>query len=129
VAASASSDGELLLADDLVVSLRFADGSLASIVYAAGGHPATSKERFEILGRGHTVLIDDFRSITIDGKETKFARQDKGHVAELRYFRTAVAGTESVHTVSAIATMRTCMAAVESILTDSVVRPRVDSFK
>jgi predicted dehydrogenase/NADPH:quinone reductase-like Zn-dependent oxidoreductase len=129
VSASAHSDGELLLADDLVLTLRFADGSIASIVYAAGGHPATSKERFEILGRGHTVLIDDFRSSTIDGKETKFPRQDKGHAAELRYFRNAVAGVESAHTRSAIATMRTCFAAVESILTDSVVKPITDSFE
>ena len=129
VAASAHGDGELLLADDLVLTLRFADGSLASIVYAAGGHPATPKERFEILGRGHTVLIDDFRSITVDGKETKFPRQDKGHTAELQYFRGVVAGAESAHTLSAIATMRTCLAAVESILTDSMVRPTADSFE
>ena len=128
VSGSIHSDGEALLADDIVLTLRFGDGSLASVVYASGGHPATPKERFEILGRGHTVLIDDFRSITVDGKETKFPRQDKGHGAELQFFRKTVVGADSAHTLTAIATMRACLAAVESILNDSVVIPKVDLF-
>ena len=40
------------LQEDLVVSLRFGDGSLATITYAEHGHAGTAKERLEILGRG-----------------------------------------------------------------------------
>jgi predicted dehydrogenase/threonine dehydrogenase-like Zn-dependent dehydrogenase len=129
VNAMSHSDGEALLADDIALTLRFADGSIASIVYASGGHQSTSKERLEVLGRGHTVLVDDFRAITIDGKQTKFAQQDKGHVAELDYFRQAVATASNEHTLSAVATMRACLAAVESMLNGSAVSPHLDAFE
>lgn len=78
---------EVLLTEDLVVSLRFANGSVAAITYSAGGNPATPKERLEVLGRGHTLLIDDFRSVTVDGKTEPSKGQDKGHLREGFGFR------------------------------------------
>src|SRR5262249_28891654 len=44
--------------DDLTVTLRFVDGSLATIAYTAQGDTAYSKERFEAFAGGSVVTID-----------------------------------------------------------------------
>ncbi|MGH9228826.1 MAG: bi-domain-containing oxidoreductase [Acidimicrobiales bacterium] len=90
VVAFGSTGGELLLADDFVVALRHADGSLSTISYAAGGDSGVEKERVEVLGRGHSAVISDYRSVILDGKPEKGGRQDKGHRAAVAAFREAV---------------------------------------
>lgn len=67
---------------DLALVLSTSDGSIASIAYSSGGHPSTPKERLEIMGRGHTVIIDDFRSMTIDGRQCRVS-PGKGHAQQL----------------------------------------------
>ena len=129
VFAVGSGTGESLLAEDLVVTLGYQDGSAATISYASGGHPATAKERFEVLGRGHSGLIDDFRRLIIDERQVRKGSQDKGHLAELRHFRRAISsGTrDDTMTVSGLETMRTTLAAAESLLNGraSVLSERV----
>ena len=88
--------------DDLAISLRFRDGSLATILYTSKGDPAYSKERFEIFAGGRVIAIDNFleSTTTLDGRTTTRkarAGQDKGHKAELQAFVKAVAsGTPPV---------------------------------
>jgi predicted dehydrogenase len=53
--------------DDAVVSLRFADGSLATIAYGSVQLGA-GQERIEVTASGHQVVIDDFRRAEADGK-------------------------------------------------------------
>ena len=50
-----------LLNDNVVISIRFADGSVASVVYTADGSKAQAKERIEVFGGGRAAVIDDFR--------------------------------------------------------------------
>ena len=71
-------EGEVLLQEDLVLSLRFADGSVATISYAEFGHAGTSKERLEVLGRGCSAVIDDFSQLSLDGKERQAHRTGQG---------------------------------------------------
>lgn len=75
--------------DDVVITLDFADGSVATIAYASQGDPATGKERIEVFGGGVTAVIDDFRTTTI-GKQTWSSAQDKGHREELARFVSTV---------------------------------------
>lgn len=91
VTALARSSVEALLADDLVLSMRYPDGSVAAITYAAGGHAATPKERIEVLGRGHTAVIDDFSAVVLDGSESRVRPKDKGHERAAAAFHRAVA--------------------------------------
>jgi predicted dehydrogenase len=77
--------------DDAVVSLRFADGSVAAIGYGSAA-PSTGKEWIEVHAGAHRVVIDDFRSVIADGKTVWKGRQDKGHAALAAAFWTAVAG-------------------------------------
>jgi len=87
--------------DNVVCSLRFADGSQGTISYLANGDKSFSKERIEIFGAGSVATLEDFRRLEVvrDGKRRvlrSFVRQDKGHVAEWKAFATAIKkGSES----------------------------------
>jgi predicted dehydrogenase len=105
---------ELLLAEDLVISLCHRNGSLSTIAYASAGSANTSKERIEILGRGHTWLIDDFKILMYDGKEASGA-QDKGQRAAVAAFKAAVDGAAD-ETSSLLASSRATLAAAAALL-------------
>lgn len=75
--------------DSATLLLRFADGSVGTIVYTSQGDPAVPKERIEILGAGTIVQIEDFSSMTEHrGGRTKRVkgRQDKGQAACVEAF-------------------------------------------
>ena len=91
--------------DDAVVSLRFADGSLAAIAYGSTA-PLAGKEWIEIQAGSRRVVIDDFRSVLAGGKRVWKGRQDKGHRAAVAAFRQAVSGGPAMPTEAMLATMR-----------------------
>ena len=77
--------------DGVAVALRFADGSVASIAYGSTP-PVAGKERIEVLAGSHQVIIEDFRSVLVNGRTLWKGRQDKGHRAHAAAFRQARAG-------------------------------------
>jgi len=82
------------LMDTLMVNLTFADQSVASISYFSNGHPSLQKERVEIFSAGQTVVIDDFKKMTVHSKKTRkynLRKQDKGHGQIVEAFLSAVA--------------------------------------
>jgi predicted dehydrogenase/threonine dehydrogenase-like Zn-dependent dehydrogenase len=98
--------------DGMVVALRFADGSVASITY--GSAPATAgKERIEVLAGSHQVIIDDFRSVRLDGRTLWKGRQDKGHGAHATAFRQAVQGGLGMPTEAMLGSMRATIQAAD----------------
>jgi hypothetical protein len=117
VAATGSATGEAALVDDIGVLLGFDDGSIATIAYGSGGHASTAKERIEILGRGHTVVIDDFRSIEVDGSVDRHS-QDKGHVAQLHAFARDLRSAGTAAGEAAIATTEVALRAVAALSVD-----------
>ncbi|MFZ4718665.1 MAG: bi-domain-containing oxidoreductase [Ilumatobacteraceae bacterium] len=117
VAATGSATGEAALVDDIGVLLGFDDGSIATIAYGSGGHANTAKERIEILGRGHTVVIDDFRSIEVDGSVDRHP-QDKGHVAQLHAFARDLRSAGTAAGEAAIATTEVALRAVAALSVD-----------
>jgi len=98
-----------VLTDSLSVTLRYGDGSVVTILYAALGDTAYPKERVEVFCQGKVLVIDDFRSATLTvGGKTRTAtlqRQDKGHRAEMKAFLDAVSGKPS-----AVLTFADCVA-------------------
>jgi len=81
--------------DNVLVSLRFANGSQGSISYLANGDRAFSKERIEVFGGGSAAALDDFRRLELvrDGRKEIIHsrwRQDKGHRGEWAAFAQAV---------------------------------------
>jgi predicted dehydrogenase/threonine dehydrogenase-like Zn-dependent dehydrogenase len=90
-AALGAADAGAALHDNVQITLRFEDGSIASIVYTAKGNPRSGKERIEVFTGGTTAVIDDFRSAVVHGeKDSRWTgRADKGHVEQLRSFLAA----------------------------------------
>jgi predicted dehydrogenase/threonine dehydrogenase-like Zn-dependent dehydrogenase len=94
---AAATTGKAEPCDDTIATLRFGDGSVATIAYTGLGDSADIKERIEVFGAGTIVRIEDFRQLTVvGGGKTADTRdrlgQDKGHRAELAAFVEAVLG-------------------------------------
>lgn len=73
--------------DNVICSLRYADGSEGTISYLANGDKAFSKERLEVFGGGSVAVLEDFCRLELvrGGKRKIFRsrfRQDKGHCGE-----------------------------------------------
>ena len=97
--------------DSYHILIGYEDGSSASIVYSDGSHAATPKERIEINGRGHTVLLENFRTLTVDGARSKVP-EGKGHAEGIAAF---VAAKSSDDAATALATTATALAALERL--------------
>lgn len=76
--------------DNLVISLKFKDGSVGSILYTSLGDTSYSKERVKIFGENSVGVIDNFQktSMVRNGKELRFKHSGsgKGHKEELEVF-------------------------------------------
>jgi predicted dehydrogenase/NADPH:quinone reductase-like Zn-dependent oxidoreductase len=87
--------------DNIVCSLRFANGSQGTISYLANGDRSYSKERIEVFGGGSIAVLEDFRRLELVRGGNKrvyrsLLRQDKGHRGEWEAFITAIqTGAES----------------------------------
>ncbi len=80
-------DSETLqTAQGFTVSLGYADGSLATILYTDGGASGLGKEHVEAHAGGRSAVLHDFRRLELhDGRSTdegRRRRQDKGHHAQ-----------------------------------------------
>jgi hypothetical protein len=98
--------------DGMVVGLRFADGSVASIAYGST-QPVAGKEQIEVLAASHRVVIDDFRSVQVNGRVTWKGRQDKGHRAHASAFCQAVQGGPALPTEAMLSSMRATIQAAD----------------
>jgi predicted dehydrogenase/threonine dehydrogenase-like Zn-dependent dehydrogenase len=83
--------------DNVVASLKFANGTLGTISYLANGDKSASKERVEVFGGGSVAILEDFRRLELvrnGRRQITRARwgQDKGHKAEMRAFVDALRG-------------------------------------
>lgn len=109
--------------DHCVISLQFSDGSVGSIVYAAGGDTAVSKERLEVFGDGKTLIMDDFRVSEFFAKGEKrvfrSGKQAKGFGEEINRFVAGITrGDQPVipfHELEAVT--RACLLAGQSLIT------------
>ena len=98
--------------DGVIVALRFADGSVASIAYGSTA-PVTGKERIEVLAGSRQVIIEDFRSVLVNDRTLWKGRQDKGHRAHAAAFRQAVRDGTGMPTEAMLGTMRVTIQAAD----------------
>ena len=79
--------------DDFAATLRFGDGSVATLLYTALGTPLHPKERAEIFAEGRVLTLDDWRELTVSGTRAPVLRAraaDKGHREEVAAFVRAI---------------------------------------
>ncbi|MBI2662485.1 bi-domain-containing oxidoreductase [Candidatus Woesearchaeota archaeon] len=77
-----NSDGRVIDSNNAAVTIKYGDGSVATLVYTDYANDTLSKERIEIFGGGNVAVLDDFEQLFINGKKSSI-KQDKGHYAEL----------------------------------------------
>ncbi len=84
--------------DHLSAVIEFADGSLGTIHYFAGGAELLTKEYVEVHGGGRSATLDDFQSLTlvdeIRSRTEKGKQQDKGYDGEIDAFLASVRSGE-----------------------------------
>jgi predicted dehydrogenase len=113
--------------DNVSITIRFADGSIATVLYTALGDSRQGKEFLEVFGEGRTARLDDYRTLELqaDGKTRKerSANQDKGFVEEMRRFLAAVrsGGEMPIPYAQLVGSTRATLAAVESLRTGAPV--------
>ena len=106
----------------VAVTMAFANGSVASIVYTSAGEPSFSKERVEVAarrkdGRDRGLPADGRRGPTAAASVAKTA-QDKGHGAEMAAFFEAVkSGRQPVAFEEVYAVTAATIAVEESLAT------------
>ncbi len=113
-------------AQRFVVTLSFADGSLASITYGAAGASGVGKEYLEVHANGRSAILDDFRSLALcTGRRhhRKRGRGDKGHAAQVRHFADVIDGARAPSAPDPLNSMAVTLAALRSAQTGRVVTP------
>ena len=113
--------------DNVVVTLKFEDGSLAALIYSASGDTAYSRESLELFWEGKTIRSQDFRTSEFytDGKKQKFktGSQELGHSAELQHFVDCLRGEAepSVSPQEMFVTMQVIFAIEQALATATPV--------
>jgi polar amino acid transport system substrate-binding protein len=72
--------------DNFVATLKYPEGSVASLVYSSLGTRSMDRERMEVFAGGHAFVLEDFKRLCVYGPEKDDIRlrtQDKGHSREL----------------------------------------------
>jgi polar amino acid transport system substrate-binding protein len=90
----AAGNAEVSDHDNVIISLRFQNGSVGQITYVSCGDKLLSKERIEILGGGQSFIIDDFRFAEhyAGGSRRSIKTAGKGHQEEVAEFLGAIRG-------------------------------------
>jgi predicted dehydrogenase/threonine dehydrogenase-like Zn-dependent dehydrogenase len=81
--------------DNFSLTLSYADGSVANLIYTALGHKEVPKERMQVFFDEKTFVLDDYLALKAHGigkADMQLKIQDKGHRAELVAFVGAACG-------------------------------------
>src|SRR5690606_15414140 len=94
-AAIRSSNIQVRNADNVSITIHFADGSLGTVLYLANGDPSVPKGYFEVFGGGLTAIMNNFSQVSFArGRKTKVEKYsgDKGHAEEVAQTIAAMRG-------------------------------------
>ena len=130
VSAQSLPDGGRYREDNVVITLRFPDGSLGAVTYLANGDKAFPKERVEVFCGGRVAVLDDYRSLELvhaGRRQTIHSRlrQDKGHRAEWQAFAAALkaGGPPPIPYAQLFGVHRASFAAVEALRSGEIRHP------
>jgi len=86
----------ILNSDNTSITLKFEDGSIGNIIYAASGDKAFSREQIEIFYESRTIVIRDYRETRFyfSGRKKTFKtlNQEIGYKEELQHFVDVISG-------------------------------------
>jgi polar amino acid transport system substrate-binding protein len=78
--------------DNVVITIKFKNGSIGNLTYLANGDKGLPKEYIEVFGAGKTAVIHDFHSAELfkNNKSTTLKSDGKGHKEEVKEFITVL---------------------------------------
>ena len=89
----------ILNSDNVVITLKFGDGSVGNIVYSASGDKVFSREQIEVFCEGSVIVSKDFRQTLFykEGKCKSFktTNQQLGYREELCHFFDVIVGNSA----------------------------------
>lgn len=106
--------------DNVIVNVRYANGSVGSLHYLTQGDATVPKEYLEVFGGGRTAILQNFETLCVYRnnrvKKTKARSVDKGQRNEMARFVEAVKqnGPMPIPPQELFATTLCCLAAAES---------------
>lgn len=108
--------------DTVTITAQYADGSVATIVFAANGNTAFSKEYLEVHRAGSSAFLYNYRRLVAKGPGGRLRRralsQQKGFMEEARAFLDGCRGGAAPIPMAAMASVtRQTFAAMESLRT------------
>ena len=114
--------------DNVSVTLRFADGSIGTVLYTSAGDAGYPKERLDVFGGGRAASIDNWRKLELwNGKRTvdrRILAAAKGHAEELAAFVAGIRnGNSPISFQSMLLTTLATFAICESLVTGRPVTP------
>ena len=115
-----------LALDNFTTTIFFDRGSIGTIVYTSQGYRFFSKEYLEIHTGGITVMLKDFKHLSIKGEglsitRRKLLKAEKGHFEEIKRFIEAIRGEIDIEheTKLAFISTLTSLLAVKSVKENS----------
>jgi polar amino acid transport system substrate-binding protein len=84
-------------ADNVTIAIKFANGSIGTLIYLANGDKAVAKEYCEVSGGGRSAIMNNFFDVSFfkNGKKRiQKYKGDKGHADEVNAFVNTLAGKE-----------------------------------
>jgi polar amino acid transport system substrate-binding protein len=110
-------NADVTAADNSVINVRFADGSVGSIGYFAEGDKAMPKERLEVHGAGRAAVLENFQAVELHGGRRSRKRcPGKGHTEEVKAFLDGIReGRAPISVDSQLATTLATIRIVESL--------------
>lgn len=112
--------------DNVMISIKFDDGSIGTVSYLASGDKSYTKEHIEVFGDGSVGIINDFRKgfVTSNGKTKKLSGKSKGHFEQWQAVAQALktGSNMPVSFEDVAASMWATFKAIESLNTGQVVK-------
>lgn len=118
-------NAELVAQDNVLITLRFADGSVGTLAYVAQGAKSVAKELFEVHGAGRSAILDNFGRVALHTHGRRVVRRvsGKGQAEEIRAFIAAIrSGQPAIAVESQLATTLATFDALESLRLRAPVR-------
>ncbi len=112
--------------DNVIATIKFDRGSVATLIYASMGNRSVSREYLELFFDGKTIISTDFRKtelIANKSEQFKTSGQSIGHAEEINYFISAVSGKNNISNLLAqsFISMQTAFAIEESLSNKKIV--------
>ena len=107
--------------DNFTATLRFADGSVFTLLYTAMGNKSYPKERMELFCEGTAYVLDDYKSLQVHGSKTKgwsSMTMEKGQLEELVALHAAIEHGKQVVPVEETIAISRATLEIEELLTN-----------